>query len=55
MEMMVPALAGCVTTNPTPIGSIWADRLPLAGLRRNDVRYQARPTAHAIAVGLGCW
>jgi len=25
--MMVPALAGCVSTNPTQIGPIWVDRL----------------------------
>ncbi|MGB5732686.1 MAG: hypothetical protein WBN24_13865, partial [Acidimicrobiia bacterium] len=50
-EMMVPALAGCVTTNPTPIGSIWAVRLPMAERGRNNVRYQPTPTAHTIAVG----
>ena len=53
--MMVPALAGCVTTNPTPIGSIRAVRLPMEGLGRNNVHHQPTPTAHTIAVGLGCW
>ena len=53
-EMMVPALAGCVTTNPTPIDSICSDDLPMADPGRNNVRYQPTPTAHTIAVGLGC-
>ena len=52
--MMVPALTGCVSTNPTPIGSIWAARLPMTNLGRNNVHYQPTPTAHTIAVGLGC-
>lgn len=53
--MMVPALAGCVTTNLTPIDSIWDAGLPMADPGRNNVRYQPTPTVHTIAVGLGCW